>query len=177
MEPNVLVRRFDPLEIVEGDKNESAFAVDSDAIFAAFFDHDLESLPARSRSLFASADSGAVEGLLEALVIEWLEQVVDGVELKGVDGVVIVSSGEDNERPLVFGNGRDHVETRRPRHADVKDQQVRPLLHRLCERVFTVLAARHELEARVGLYEGLEDGAGVGLVVGHEHAEGCIVHG
>ena len=42
------------------------------------------------------AGAGLGDGLGDAVAVEGLEEVVDGVDLKGADGVVVVGGGEDD---------------------------------------------------------------------------------
>ncbi len=67
----------------------------------------------------------APEGLLEALVVEGLDQIVDRREVERLERVVIVGGHEDRGRHLVEANGARHFDPGLAGHLYVKEYQVR----------------------------------------------------
>ncbi len=69
---------------------------------------------------------GFVEGAEDAFAIEGLEQIVDGVDLKGADGVLIVGGGEDDlgQGGALLEQFLQHSEAVEAGHLDVEEDEV-----------------------------------------------------
>ena len=67
--------------------------------------------------------AGTVERLAETGAADRLEQVVDGVQLESVDGVLVVGGAEDDVRTRLGKAGGD-VDAGAAGHLDVEEEQV-----------------------------------------------------
>ncbi len=68
---------------------------------------------------------GAADGLGEAFLADGLEDVVDGLEVEGLDGEVLVGGDEhDERRPGEPGEQPGHVEAVETGHLDVEEDDV-----------------------------------------------------
>ena len=65
---------------------------------------------------------GAIDGFRQALLAEGLEQVVEGVDFKGTDGVLVVG-GDKDDRWRVFQR-LDDAKTIQSRHLNVQQYQL-----------------------------------------------------
>src|SRR5207249_166437 len=61
----------------------------------------------------------------QAAPVHRLEEIVRRVELKGLDGVLIIGCAEDDLRQGAGGNGVDDLESAAARHLDVEQNEVR----------------------------------------------------
>ncbi|KPC88469.1 hypothetical protein ADL35_05495, partial [Streptomyces sp. NRRL WC-3753] len=67
----------------------------------------------------------APDGFGEAFAADGLEDVVDGLEVEGVDGEALVGGDEDDERRArESGQQAGHVESGEPGHLDVEEEHV-----------------------------------------------------
>ena len=65
---------------------------------------------------------------MEAGLFKRLQKVIQGVDLKGPDRVLVMSGRENHRRNLFWLERLEHLETIEPRHLHIKDQEVRAVL-------------------------------------------------
>ena len=133
----------------------------------------------RSRSPFDRALellAGADERLLEALAVEWLEQVVERVDVEGAQRVVIEGGHEDDERHARGADGLDDLESAGAGHLDVEKDQVRLQASDGVDRLGAGGALGHEFQPVFGREERAQPLAGQRLVVGDEDTHLAVRH-
>ncbi len=114
----------------------------------------------------------AGDGLGEAFGAEWLEEVVDGAESEGVDGVVVVGGDEDDGGGVgQAGEDAGDVHAVDAGHGDVEEGRVETARAEQADRFAAAVGA--DDVADTGLLGELagEFGAGGGLVFDDEDAE------
>ena len=127
----------------------------------------------------AGGDAAAnfFEGLDEALVVEGLEEVVNGVYFKGPDGVLVEGRGEDDLRHAEFFFKREDFfedsEAVEAGHADVEEEDVGPVGADEVDGFDTVGALGEDGDVAGGVEEVLEFLAGERFVVDDERCERC----
>ena len=128
----------------------------------------------------AGGDAAAdfFERLDEALVVEGLEEVVDGVYFEGADGVLVEGRGEDDLRhaELLF-EGEDFFEDGEAveaGHADVEEDDVGVVGADEVDGFDAVGALGEDGDVAGGVEEVLEFLAGEGFVVNDQRCEGCF---
>ena len=89
-----------------------------------------------------------LHGLRDALAIERLQQVIDGVHLERLHRILIVSGGEDNLRQWDFAVQQllDDAESVQPRHLHVEEDQIGRELLDQAHRLDAVLALRQDVD-------------------------------
>jgi len=85
----------------------------------------------------------------EARLVDGLQQIVDGVRLERLDGVLIVGRDEHHQRHGLLRQPREHLESRHAGHLDVEEHQVRLVLLDSRERLAAVGALGEDLEVRL----------------------------
>ena len=85
---------------------------------------------------------GALDGFGDARFVEGLEDVVDGVNVEGLDGVIVEGGGKNDLRQALFAFEKlfDHAEAVEAGHLDVEEDQVRVVLFDQGEGFEAVLA-------------------------------------
>jgi hypothetical protein len=67
---------------------------------------------------------GTAQGLAKAIPVEWLEEIVDGRKVKGVDREAFVCGRKDDGGTLLLGQLHEHLQPRAPRHLHVEEDKV-----------------------------------------------------
>ncbi len=67
---------------------------------------------------------GPLHGLIEALLVNRLQQIIDRANLERVDRVLVECGDEDHRRNRLLTYLRDHVEAVHLRHLDVEKNQI-----------------------------------------------------
>ena len=112
-----------------------------------------------------------------------LEQIVHGLGLKGLHGVLVVGGDEHQRRKRLVGGpgvGQRHggVQPRLAGHADVEEQHIGLQRQRLLHGREAIAHRGGNLQLRPrGAQLLLQRGGQQGLVFGNEGARGCGCHG
>ena len=112
--------------------------------------------------------------LQHALAVEGLQQVIDGVDLKGADGVLVEGGGEDDlrEAGLLVEEFFEDGEAIEAGHLDVEEDDVGLVGADEVDGLDAVGALGEDLDAFGGLEQVEELLAGEGFVVDDEGGEG-----
>ena len=110
-----------------------------------------------------------LEGDGNALGSDRLQEVVDGVDLKGLDRVLVEGGHEDHG--LVSPQELENLEAADLRHLDVQEEEVGPQLVDRLDRLEAVAALRHDLHLLLATEVLPQDRPGRLLVVHDDHAE------
>src|SRR6516164_7458473 len=107
----------------------------------------------------------------EARLIDWLEQIVDGVRLEGLDGVLVVGGDEHHHRHRFLRQMRQHLETRHAWHLDVEEHQVGLVLLDGGKCFAAVGTLRDDLEVGLVAQPDLDAASREHLVIDDERAD------
>jgi len=115
MDSDVIIHRFDPEDVGQ---------FDSHVLVAHFYgDGAMEPCPGGWALHRFNGIQGLVGGFEEPLEAVGFEEVVDGVEVKSLDGILAVSGGENDIGRMTLGLGQ--LDTRNFGHLNVEEEQVR----------------------------------------------------
>ena len=121
----------------------------------------------------ADAVAGALQGLQHTIHLEGLDQVVEGIDLKGVAHVLVVGGGEDHH------NGGIHVlndaaalHAGLAGHFHVQENDLRAQFLHHVQQLFAVLSLAHQLEALHLFDHAPLDQAHSLIVVRNNHTNG-----
>jgi hypothetical protein len=116
----------------------------------------------------------AVKGFAEALFGEWLEEIVDGVDFKGLERVLIVGGDEDDGGCVLGRKAGDDLEAVLLGHADVEEEEIGVLGVRGEDCGFAVAALADDLDVFVRAQEADESAACERFVVDDEGADHAV---
>jgi hypothetical protein len=94
--------------------------------------------------------TGPLEGRLKALPAKRLQQVVERLDVKRADRVLVVGGDEHGRRHPIDANRLDHLEAIHSRHLQIEKHQVRRRLANLIDRFFARGCRAGQLDARFG---------------------------
>ena len=104
----------------------------------------IERLLPLASALRLPAAPNPLDCAMKALVIEWLQQVIHRADVERLEGILIVSGDEDDERQ---GIGIERASQRHPIervHLDIEEQQIRrPCPDRLESGAAVAILANH----------------------------------
>ena len=177
VEPHVIPIRFDPINGFTADKNDPAVFLKYEPVIphesgAQILKECVEPLPRWQTPGVENLVAGVVEGLLKALAVERLEQVVNRVELERFKGVLVVSGNENDQRRL--GGGADcltNVEAAEHRHLHIEKHQVRLLFQNNLHSLAPIRALSGDLEVGVGFEQLPQARAGGRFVVRNQGSD------
>ncbi len=101
-----------------------------------------------AKTLFQSAPR-SLQRHLEACFGEGFEQVIQGIEIKGSNGMLIVSGGENNDWNRAWPKGLEHLEAVEARHLHIQKKQVWLAFLRLLECLRAVGALGNDFHVRL----------------------------
>jgi hypothetical protein len=113
----------------------------------------------------------ARQGILEAIAIERLEQVVQRVHLERAERVSVERGDEDDERHPLRADGLDQLESGCTRHLHIEEHEIRTKGLDCRHRRRAILALGDDLHP---VFEGEQHEQPLpreGLVVGNDHAD------
>ena len=97
--------------------------------------------------------AGSLYRLRHSLLVERLQQIIDGIDLERFHGILVKSRGEND-----LGQGNflvekllDDAETVESGHLDVEKDQIRTVLFDEADGLETVLPLRHDVDVAVAL--------------------------
>ena len=173
MQPDVLVRRLDPANLLDGDDLDAALPVNREA------GGGLARVDVRARvSAFTTTTNEllhALEGLPETHVVEGLQQVVDRLLVEGPHRVLGVGGREHDGRPIVLGKLGQDGQPVHARHLHVEEHHVRSEGAHGREGLHAIGADGDELHPRFGTQELDQHLACHGLVIRQDDAQGRTV--
>ena len=111
---------------------------------------------------------GVLQRLLEAVAAERLQQVVEGVDLEGLEGVLVVGGHEDHRRHLLGADLLDHAEAVAGRHLHVEEHQIGLLVLDRVDRLLAVGALADQLDV-LFLLQQADDALARHRLVVHDH--------
>lgn len=177
VEDEVVAICFDPGNFADGNKKGPGIFVNEHALGkAAFplhlFEHVAETRHmrvARLRVLLADA----AKGFAEANLAYGLEEVIEGVNLKGMKSVLVVRGGEDDagNRKVFCGKILDHTEAVDPGHLHIQKNEVRVKLFYRSDSSFTTVGFRDNLDSCFLAEQAKDFSARGGFVVDDENAK------
>ena len=112
----------------------------------------------------------AAEGLLEALVIEGLHEVIDCRHIEGIERVAVVRGHEDRRRHVLRADVAHDFETGATRHLHVQEHQVGLQGADGLDRRIAVVGEAGDFDAFLVTQQILEALASEGLVIDDENA-------
>jgi hypothetical protein len=117
-----------------------------------------------------------LDGFKEAFFVEGLEDVVDSVDVEGLDRVVVESGGEDDvgNFELTLGKFLEDAEAVEAGHLDVQEDEVRGVLFDEVDGVEAVFALCEEVDFGEGLKEKGKFFAGGLFVVDDDGVDGHV---
>ena len=107
----------------------------------------------------------APQGLREALVVEGLEQVIDGLDVEGAHRMVIVGGDEDHRRRPGGPQRGQQIEAVLPGQLHVEKEQVDRLAAQRSQRVRQIRALVHQDDRRLAREQGAQAETGRRLVL------------
>ena len=117
---------------------------------------------------------GALQSLMETVIVEGFEHVVDGFRFEGLDGV-LVEGGDEHDEGALGAELLRHLDAVWGRHLDVQEDQLRVFGGDEVKSRTSVLRFPHQLDLRIGFQELAESLASQGFVVDEEGADGLHV--
>ena len=114
--------------------------------------------------------AGPLEGGLKALPAEWLQQVVEGLHVKGANRVLVIGGDEHGRRHPIDADGLDHLEAVHARHLQIEKHQVRRRLANVIDGFFAGRRGAGQFDARFRGEQRHQALAGHRLIVGHQDA-------
>lgn len=118
-----------------------------------------------------------VHGTGQALFVEGLEQVVNGIDLEGRDGVVAIRGGKHHGRLGFQFNAAGHLQAGHTRHFDVEEDQVGAELLDVFEGIYAIFSHIDHLNIRHGAQHPLHFAAGGHFIIGNQDAQAAHVQG
>ena len=137
--------------------------------------HELFAL--RDRLLLLPLRANPAEGGGETRVVHGLEQVVERVGFKSLDRITVERGHEHDHRHALLRHLRDHLQTRKTRHLDVEEHEVRRFLGDGGYRFAAVGALAHDGDVGHVLETQFEAPSRQGFIVHDESADrhvGCV---
>ena len=170
------------------DEEEAALCLDDEALGLArggglrIVEKAEEGVELRGGLGVGDAGAHALQGLFDAGAVEGLEEVVDGVYVKGADGVLVISGGEDDlgER-MGFAGGAglaeaeealDGGEAIEAGHLDVEEDEIGVVLLNELDGLNAVAALGEDIDAADLVEEVAELFASELFVVDDEGGDG-----
>ena len=154
VQADVVAGGFDPVDLVHPQEEQPSGRLDHQTVGARLIPAQVldqgEQAPAQVAG-FVALDllARALQGLGEALAVERLEDVVEGADLEGLQGVLVVRGDEDHQRHALRPDRVDHVEAAHLRHLHVQEHQVRRVVLDRHHGFFAVAALRRHLDVRL----------------------------
>jgi hypothetical protein len=117
---------------------------------------------------------GALNGFGDACLVEGLEDIIDGVDVEGLDSVLVEGGGEDDvgDFEFAFNEFFEDAEAVEARHLDVQEDEVRRILFDEVDGFEAVFALAEKIDLREGLEEESEFFASGFLVVDDDGVDG-----
>src|SRR5688572_25556234 len=128
MDGHVVTLGFDPVNLRCFQEINSTAGLDYQA-FEVFvtrfhlFQEGQNSLVGAAIAVAEDLGPGTLPGGVEAFLIEWFQQIVEGVYFKCADRILVVSSDENDSRN-VFPEGLKQLETAELGHLYIKKDQI-----------------------------------------------------
>lgn len=113
-----------------------------------------------------------MESFLEARPVEGLEQVVEGVDFEGAQGMLIVGGDEEGRRHAVHAHRFDHIEAIQFGHLDIQEHEVRPQGFDGHHRLAAIAAFARDVHIRRVGEKVPQALAGEGFVIHDEDTDG-----
>ena len=117
-----IVVGLDPIDILQPHHDDAMATANEPAIARRTLGQ--ERLQRQRRGLSAEAQLGTAQRLVEARLAARLEQIVDGVDLEGAQGKLVIG-GDEQDRRHGRAHALDHVKAVEFGHLHVEDHQVR----------------------------------------------------
>src|SRR5579872_615735 len=92
--------------------------------------------------------TGAVEGVMQPFLVEWLEQVIEGVCLKCAHCILVVSSRKNHDWHVLGIRLTQHLKAIHVGHLDVQEKQIGCTILKRLSRLNAVLAFGNDLHFR-----------------------------
>ncbi len=117
----------------------------------------------------------SVQGLLQTLGLHRLGQIVDGLEIKGADGMLLErrdeNGGRQTQQPHLF----DDFEPAETRHLHIEKEKIDLMLLKICDRFVSVAAFRDYVDVRLLAKQHAESLARQRLIIDQERAQAHAV--
>src|SRR5581483_2384954 len=114
----------------------------------------------------------ALDSLAKALLVKWLQQVIEGIGFEGPDGVLVERSSEDHRRHFFRADSLEHAETVHIGHFDVKEEEVWAARTHQRDGFGTVAGLAYDLDGRLIFQERADAFTRERLIVGDQGADG-----
>src|SRR5690349_8512268 len=72
--------------------------------------------------------ASALQSELQSALLEWLEQIVQGMDFKSLDRMLVIRRDKDDGRKSLGRQRAEHVEPRDQRHLNVEEHKVRAMV-------------------------------------------------
>ena len=178
MDDQVVAIGFDPGNVADMDKVGAGFFADEQAFGESAIAQDLiDQAPEALFGGVAVADvlfECAADDFAETIFGHGLEQIIEGMDFEGTNGVAIVGGYEDEAWRRVFcrdRNGSYHVEAVGAGHLDVEENEVGFVLADGGDGGFGVAGFADDFDVGLGAKETKELSPGGGFVVDDQNAE------
>ena len=165
---DVVVLRFDIVELVERDDMDLRAILDDDALRA--FGGGTRGSDFGGEFSFAQALLGAFKGAFKAVGAERLQEIVDGVGIERAHGVLIVCRGEDHGGSSV--DELENFEAVELGHLDIEEKKVGGVFGAGFHGFESVLAFSSDFDFGMGAEQFAEVGSRELFVVDDHGAEG-----
>jgi hypothetical protein len=178
VEACVVAKGFDAFDLGDRKEADAAVLCDGDAReegrFGGAAELGEEELEGVGVDGAVNAFADAIESFAEAVGREGFEEIVDGVDLKGLERVLIVGGDEDDGGRAFGGEAGDDLEAVLLGHADVEEEEVRVLRVRGEDRGLAVAIFADDLDVFVRAQEADESAAGERFVIDNEGADHAV---
>lgn len=108
---------------------------------------------------------------LQALPVKRLQQVVDGLHIKRIDGETFMGGGKDYPRTICFGEFREHLQPVAPGQLHVQKNQVKWCAPDEGDRLDAVAAFANNLDGRFRAQQAAQALASERFVINNEDTE------
>src|SRR5262249_16712610 len=129
MQPQIISLSFDPVQVVGFHKKKAAFVGNGNSFQVFFLTSELlqQLRQFRIRNVRSSqlqAAPGAEQGYTKALLGKRFEQIIQGLGVKRLQGVLIIGGDEDSQRHVLDADGANHLEAVHLRHLNIEEHEV-----------------------------------------------------
>ena len=141
MKTHVIARSIDPIDLVDGHQFRFAAIPDCEPARVSPLCLDRRCVIGHLLNLSGSTDQPAFQGGIrpelgshplngnrETIAVKGFQQIVHGIQIKRIDGVVVISRRKNNAGHIVRLQPLHYVETREDWHLNVQNQNIRRIV-------------------------------------------------
>ncbi len=152
VQADIIRRRLDPVDLVDLDKHNPSARLDNQPILrrtTGCIQQVREAFIYRAFGRLAHLIARAFQSAVQTFLIEGLQQIVKGVFFECLQGIAVVSRGEDHNGALIRRQIAKYIEPGAAFHFYVEQQNVGPMRADGMQSIFQAGTFSHDLHFRL----------------------------